>query len=145
MEVHCVLHFIASSISPTEAYIYIFATWMAAGNTRWFKYDRYCLHLFTHTSVPVIFEPPCILILLHRVAVKLHFFHFGKNLRREWDLRCSRQWMWIGMSSGMSATRRHILENNKHFVVVMFGNMVLRRILLRKTNEVTWHLRSLYN
>jgi len=29
-------------------------------NTRWFKYDRDCLHLFTHKSVPVIFEPPCI-------------------------------------------------------------------------------------
>ena len=29
--------------------------------TRWFKYDRDCLHLFTHKSVPVIFEPPCIL------------------------------------------------------------------------------------
>jgi hypothetical protein len=28
--------------------------------TRWFKYDRVCLHLFTHKSVPVIFEPPCI-------------------------------------------------------------------------------------
>jgi len=30
--------------------------------TRWFKYDRDCLHLFTHKSVPVIFEPPCIII-----------------------------------------------------------------------------------
>jgi len=29
--------------------------------TRWFKYDRDCLHLFTHKSVPVIFEPPCII------------------------------------------------------------------------------------
>ena len=29
-------------------------------NTRWFKYDRYCLHLFTYKLVPVIFEPPCI-------------------------------------------------------------------------------------
>ena len=27
---------------------------------RWFKYDWDCLHLFTHKSVPVIFEPPCI-------------------------------------------------------------------------------------
>ena len=30
--------------------------------TRWFKYDRDCLYLFTHKSVPVIFELPCILI-----------------------------------------------------------------------------------
>ena len=29
--------------------------------TRWFKYDRDFLHLFTHKSVPVIFEPPCIM------------------------------------------------------------------------------------
>ena len=36
----------------TVLYIYIY--------TRWFKYDRDCLHLFTHKSVPVIFEPPCI-------------------------------------------------------------------------------------
>ena len=28
--------------------------------TRWFKNDRDCLHLFTHKSIPVIFEPPCI-------------------------------------------------------------------------------------
>jgi len=28
-------------------------------NTRRYKYDRDCLHLFTHKSVPVIFEPPC--------------------------------------------------------------------------------------
>jgi len=39
-------------------------------NTGWFKYDRDCLHLFTHKSVPVIFEPPCIFekysnIILH--------------------------------------------------------------------------------
>ena len=29
-------------------------------DTRWFKNDRDSLHLFTHKSVPVIFEPPCI-------------------------------------------------------------------------------------
>ena len=28
--------------------------------TRWFKYDRDWFGLFTHKSVPVIFEPPCI-------------------------------------------------------------------------------------
>jgi hypothetical protein len=28
-------------------------------NTRWFKYDRDLCGLFTHKSVPVIFEPPC--------------------------------------------------------------------------------------
>jgi len=33
------------------------------GYTRCFKYDRDCLHLFTHKSVPVIFEPPCIMYL----------------------------------------------------------------------------------
>jgi len=27
--------------------------------TRWFKYDRDKCGLFTHKSVPVIFEPPC--------------------------------------------------------------------------------------
>ena len=31
--------------------------------TRWFKYDRDCLHLFTYKLVPVIFEPPCTLKL----------------------------------------------------------------------------------
>ena len=29
-------------------------------NTRWFEYDRDICGLFTHKSVPVIFEPPCI-------------------------------------------------------------------------------------
>ena len=28
--------------------------------TRWFKYDRDLCGLFTHKSVPVIFERPCI-------------------------------------------------------------------------------------
>jgi hypothetical protein len=28
--------------------------------TRWFKYDQDLCGLFTHKSVPVIFEPPCI-------------------------------------------------------------------------------------
>jgi len=31
-------------------------------NTRWFKYDRDICGLFTQKSVPVIFEPPCIII-----------------------------------------------------------------------------------
>jgi hypothetical protein len=32
---------------------------LATQNTRWFKYDRDLCGLFTHKSVPVIFEPPC--------------------------------------------------------------------------------------
>ena len=39
-------------------YIYIYIH--THTHTRWFKYDRDCLHLFTHKSVPVIFEPPCV-------------------------------------------------------------------------------------
>jgi hypothetical protein len=31
------------------------------GNTRWFKYDRDKLWLVYTQSVPVIFEPPCII------------------------------------------------------------------------------------
>ena len=30
--------------------------------TRWFKYDRDWCGLFTHRSVPVIFEPPCLMV-----------------------------------------------------------------------------------
>jgi len=37
----------------------ISALGVKCSNTRWFKYDRDCLHLFTHKLVPVIFEPPC--------------------------------------------------------------------------------------
>jgi hypothetical protein len=33
-------------------------------NTRWFKYDRDLCGLFTHKSVPVIFEPPCTYLLI---------------------------------------------------------------------------------
>ena len=33
---------------------------LGAACTRWFKYDRDICGLFTHKSVPVIFEPPCI-------------------------------------------------------------------------------------
>ena len=33
--------------------------------TRWFKYDRDLCGLFTHKSVPVIFEPPCIHTYIH--------------------------------------------------------------------------------
>jgi hypothetical protein len=32
--------------------------------TRWFKYDRDLCGLFTHKSVPVIYEPHCILFLI---------------------------------------------------------------------------------
>jgi hypothetical protein len=32
---------------------------LCCNNTRWFKYDRDLWGLFTHKSVPVIFEPPC--------------------------------------------------------------------------------------
>jgi len=35
---------------------------VASPYTRWFKYDRDWCGLFTHKSVPVIYEPPCILI-----------------------------------------------------------------------------------
>jgi len=35
-------------------------------NTRWFKYDRDCLCVNLATSVPVIFEPPCIVIEVTR-------------------------------------------------------------------------------
>jgi len=34
--------------------------------TRWFKHDRDCLHLFTHKSVPVVFEPPCVYVYIQR-------------------------------------------------------------------------------
>jgi len=33
---------------------------MSLKYTKWFKYDRDLCGLFTHKSVPVIFEPPCI-------------------------------------------------------------------------------------
>jgi hypothetical protein len=33
--------------------------------TRWFKYDRDLCGFFTHKSVPVIFEPPCITYMLY--------------------------------------------------------------------------------
>jgi hypothetical protein len=37
------------------------------GDTRWFKYDRDLCGLFTHKSVPVIFEPPCIMFCHVRI------------------------------------------------------------------------------
>ena len=40
--------------------------------TRWFKYDRDCLHLFTHKSVPVIFEPLCMYKRCTKILCNLH-------------------------------------------------------------------------
>ena len=37
-------------------------------STRWFKYDRDKCALFTHKSVPVIFEPPCISVFSNVVV-----------------------------------------------------------------------------
>jgi hypothetical protein len=37
-------------------------------NTRWFKYDRDLCGLFTHKSVPVIFEPPCVKMDIQEVG-----------------------------------------------------------------------------
>jgi hypothetical protein len=53
--------------------------------TRWFKYDRDKLWLVYTQSVPVIFEPPC--ILLHMVcqlneSVLLNLLLVGKNCRK---------------------------------------------------------------
>ena len=42
----------------------------------WFKYDRDCLHLFTHKSVPVIFEPPCS-YRAGMICTSLKPFHFN--------------------------------------------------------------------
>jgi len=42
--------------------------------TRCFKYDRDCLHLFTHKLVPVIFEPPCTFIAKFCIQKALHKF-----------------------------------------------------------------------
>ena len=39
--------------------------------TRWFKYDRGCLCVNLATSVPVIFEPPCILHTTYPTVHKL--------------------------------------------------------------------------
>jgi hypothetical protein len=41
-------------------------------NTRWFKYDRNLCGLFTHKSVPVLFESPC---SLTKVAYSLKSYH----------------------------------------------------------------------
>ena len=49
--------------------------------TRWFKYDRDCLHLFTHKSVPVIFEPPCIKSVLWKVAKRLSYIEDDRCLK----------------------------------------------------------------
>ena len=37
--------------------------------TRWFKYDQDKCGLFTHKSVPVIFEPPCIYVTLNLLQI----------------------------------------------------------------------------
>ena len=39
-------------------------------DTRWFKYDRDLCGLFTHKSVPVIFEPPCTIPCSKEVLVQ---------------------------------------------------------------------------
>jgi hypothetical protein len=46
--------------SITFQKIWIFQVKLQLKYTRWFKYDRDLCGLFTHKSVPVIFEPPCI-------------------------------------------------------------------------------------
>jgi len=40
---------------------YIILYYIILYYTRWFKYDRDCLCVNLVTSVPVIFEPPCII------------------------------------------------------------------------------------
>ena len=46
-------------------YIYIYIYIYTYIYTRWFKYDRDCLCVNLATSVPVIFEPPCIYTHTH--------------------------------------------------------------------------------
>ena len=54
--------------------------------TRWFKYDRDICGLFTHKSVPVIFEPPC------KMPV-WNISHSRKNLAR-YDQQCKLIFMY---------------------------------------------------
>jgi hypothetical protein len=43
---------------------------------RWFKYDRDLYRLFTHKSVPIIFEPPCTVhATQHRVGNIYRYTH----------------------------------------------------------------------
>jgi hypothetical protein len=50
------------------------------GYTRWFKYDRDYLCVNKSQFVPVIFEPPCIMIL-HQVEILFRFTNNIINLK----------------------------------------------------------------
>jgi len=42
-------------------------------STRWFKYDRELCGLFTHKSVPIIFEPLCIWLVAFEMLPKIKY------------------------------------------------------------------------
>jgi hypothetical protein len=55
--------------------------------TRWFKYDRDCLHLFTYKLVPVILEPPCIYIgPSFRVGCPTVDTQWSTELHNSWNI-----------------------------------------------------------
>ena len=47
---------------------------------RWFKNDRDWLYLFTHKSVPVIFEPPCIMEVICYIRKHHQFVDLNSNI-----------------------------------------------------------------
>ena len=70
------------------------------GHTRWFKYDRDCLHLFTHKSVPVIFEPPCIIIIDCKSVAKIRI-----------------KFLMCAMRNAQRRTINGFLEDSHHYMI----------------------------
>jgi len=66
--IYLALHFIV--IVPLIACNVFFLCILKVKYTRWFKYDWDICGLFTHKSVPVIFEPPCILVM-KRISMRM--------------------------------------------------------------------------
>ena len=88
--------------------------------TRWFKYDRDWFGLFTHKSVPVIFEPPCTLICecLPPYWIFCSSFHTNEHYTNQKPPHCSAQ--PIGSVNSFQDIRGNI--SNKDYILRLLKN-----------------------
>jgi hypothetical protein len=73
--------------------------------TRWFKYDRDLCGLFTHKSVPVIFEPPCTLLF----CTLIFKFSLEDEEQKTFHIKCSYLIQYVTLKSAGYTHQKQVL------------------------------------
>ena len=93
-------------------------------NTRWFKYDRGLCGLFTHKSVPVIFELPCTYAYYTRIPSVNSLSTFQSE-------KCLEQQMYRNQNT-------HFITN-AFLLQILWSSRQTKVVLMLCHNYVTYH------